>query len=263
MSGWAPVALSAAAGGLAAGVFALRLLTVRRRALSGPLHELRGALGAIQLGLSALEREALRSNVPGRVDALRTQAERAQTAVEDVDGIRLARHSGVTRLQMIDVGAIVSRRVAAWSGFAEARLRAVELRWPIGPALVRADPVRIGQALDNLIVNALDHGRGTVIVFGSLTARGVRIGVGDQGSGIARPLHEVIESKWNRQHGHGLAVAVKVAELHGGLLTATPGRSGSTVAIELPLSEPRARAALAPSRAAPAPPFQVQPARRT
>jgi signal transduction histidine kinase len=154
----------------------------------------------------------------------------------------------------------VRRRAAAWSGLAETRRRAVELRWPIGPAVVRADVNRIGQALDNLIVNALDHGCGVVRVIGSLTGATVRIAVSDQGPGIARPLRELMRSPWHDRHGHGLAVAARVAELHGGRLTATSGRIGSRIEIELPLAEPVPEHLIGQHRIAPSKALRLEPA---
>jgi signal transduction histidine kinase len=238
MSGWAAFAPGAFLGALVTWLAALRVVTHRRRALTGPLHELRGALAAIQLGLFALERRGPAAAAADRIDALRMQAERAHTAVEDVDDIRLARGSSERPLERVEVGAVVRRRVIAWSGLAETRRRAVELRWPIGPAFARVHEGRLGQALDNLIVNALDHGRGVVRVSGILTETTVRIAVADQGTGLTRPLREVMQSHWHGRHGHGLAVAARIAELHGGRLVATSGRIGSRVEIELPLAEP-------------------------
>jgi signal transduction histidine kinase len=242
MSGWVIFSSGAVFGALATGVASMRVARQRRRALSPPLHELRGALAGIQLGLFALERRAPASVVTDRIDALRMQAERAHVAVEDIDDIRLGGRSAAGRLELVETGAVVRRRVSAWSRLAETRRREVELRWPIGPAVVRADQGRLGQALDNLIVNALDHGGGTVRVTGTLTGGTVRIAVVDQGPGIARPLSEAMRSPWHGRHGHGLAVAARVAELHGGRLVATAGRLGSRVEIELPLAEPVATA---------------------
>jgi signal transduction histidine kinase len=223
-------------GSLGTAAVAGRITMRRRRALSSPLHELRGALAAMQLGLFGLERRGSGLALASRVDALRTQAERAYAAVEDVDDVRLGRHSR-GKLESLELGAVVRRRVAAWSQLAEARRRAVELRWPLCAAVVRADEARIGQALDNLIVNALDHGAGLVRVVGVFTGHSVRIAVIDQGSGIARPLSQAMSSPWCGRHGHGLAIAARVAESHGGRLTATSGRIGSRVEIELPLAE--------------------------
>jgi signal transduction histidine kinase len=249
MIAWAALLMGAGGGGLVSALVARRLELRRRRELSGPLHELRGALAAIQLGLFALERRGAAALVADRIEALRTQAERAHVAVEDIDGIRLARRRPAC-VDLIDAGAVVKRRVAAWSGLAEARRRVVELRWPIGPAVVRADEPRIGQALDNLVVNALDHGTGIVRVTGALTDRSVRIAVADQGPGIGRSLGQAMSSPWQGRHGHGLAVAARVAELHGGRLTAAPGRIGWRVEIELPLAAPSTAPALSDQLAA-------------
>jgi signal transduction histidine kinase len=239
-------------GALVAATAARRIGVRRRSVLSAPIHELRGALAAMQLGLFALERRGAAALVGDRIDALRTQAERAHVAVEDIDDIRLARRPLTGRLELVEAGAVVRRRVAAWSGFAETRRCAVELRWPVGPAVIRADEVRIGQALDNLVVNALDHGDGVVRVSGALTDRTVRIAVADQGRGIGRPLREAMSSPWQGRHGHGLAVAARVAELHGGRLTASSGRIGFRVEIELPLAEPLTAAAARRPPGAPA-----------
>jgi signal transduction histidine kinase len=237
MSVWPELLVTAGCGGVLSALGARGLELRRRRELSGPLHELRGALAAIQLGIFALERRGAATLVGDRIEALRTQSERAHMAIEDVDGIRIGRRRPARRLDLIEAGAVVRRRVGAWSGLAEARRRVVELRWPIGPAVVRADAARIGQAIDNLVVNALDHGAGIVRVTGAVTERTVRIAVADQGAGLGRPLSQAMRSPWRGRHGHGLAVAARVAELHGGRLTATSGCLGWRVEIELPLAE--------------------------
>ncbi|NHA01460.1 PAS domain S-box protein [Nocardioides sp. W3-2-3] len=51
-----------------------------------------------------------------------------------------------------------------------------------------ADPARLGQALDNLLENALRHGRAPVLVTGEPTADGVRIRVSDDGHGVDERL---------------------------------------------------------------------------
>jgi signal transduction histidine kinase len=259
MSGWVTFAPGAMFGALVSCAVAMRVATHRRKALSGPLHELRGALAAIQLGLFALERRCTSSVFADRVDALRTQAERAHVAVEDVDDIRLARGSATGRRELVEVGALVRRRVGAWSGLAEVRRRAVELRWSIGPAVVRADTGRVGQALDNLIVNALDHGCGIVRVTGVRTEETVRIAVADQGPGITQPLREIMQSPWRGRHGHGLAVAARVAELHGGRLTATSAQRGSRIEIELPLAESGPGLEIDPPRVPPVGALRLEP----
>src|SRR5436309_11540955 len=107
-------------------VCALRSRALRRRryAFAESLHELRGALAAVQLGTSAFEtRPEDDHEARDRVDALCTQIERATAAVEDID----AHLSGRPRRareragELVELGGIVRRRAAAWDRLAFAR----------------------------------------------------------------------------------------------------------------------------------------------
>jgi signal transduction histidine kinase len=103
-----------------------------------------------------------------------------------------------------------------------------------GPAPVRADRLRLAQAVANLVVNAAEHGRGDVVVRVRADRSLVRIEVADAGPGPAPAL--VAEAA--RRHrgptgarGHGLAVAAGVAARHGGLLSVA---ADGGVVLELP-----------------------------
>src|SRR5204863_9793922 len=109
MSGWAMAGPVVLLGAATACVVTMRVAAQRGQALSGPLRELRGALAAIQLGLFAMERRGPSAFGSDRIDALRTQAERAHVAVEDVDDIRLGRSAPTSRREIVEVGAIVQR----------------------------------------------------------------------------------------------------------------------------------------------------------
>jgi signal transduction histidine kinase len=242
MSVAAVVALVLVAGVLGAGAMCAlrsRKVTRRRYAFAESLHELRGSLAAIQLGTSALEvRGKNDEDGRGRVDALRTQIERATAAVEDLDahlsGMRTS--SPEPNHELVELGEIVRRRTAAWDRLAFAKGGVVELHWPLGPALVHADPRRVCQALDNLISNGLDHGGGLVTLSGSFENGVVRISVSDCGPGIGRPLEDVPRAAWDSPHGHGLAVVRRAVELHRGRLRAISRPDGTDVEIELPLA---------------------------
>jgi len=236
MNGALAFGFGALVASLAAALVRLRATGRRRAHLAMPLHELRGALAAIQLGLFGLERRAHVTAPAERADALRTQVERAHRAVEDLEAIE-RRQAAPRAVELVDVGELTRRRATAWARIAAARRRAVELRWPLGRVLVRADAGRLCQALDNLIVNALDHGQGLVRVQGTRGDGTVRIAISDQGTGLARPISELRGTPWDARHGHGIAVAARAAELHGGRLTARRGPLGSRVEIELPVAE--------------------------
>jgi signal transduction histidine kinase len=110
-----------------------------------------------------------------------------------------------------------------------------------------ADPVRLRQAVGNLVNNAIRHTPpgGSVTLSGRQEGEWIVIDVADTGVGIsAEDLPKVFDRFWraeksrSRQSGGsglGLAIVRKLVEAHGGTVTATstPGR-GSTFTLRLP-----------------------------
>jgi signal transduction histidine kinase len=128
-----------------------------------------------------------------------------------------------------------------------------------------ADPLQMRQLFQNLIVNALkfhQEGRPPVVRIRSQAARppaeapsgngqtnGIcQITVEDNGIGFDEKYLDRIFVLFQRLHGRtayegtgiGLAICRKIADRHGGSITAksTPGE-GSTFMITLPLKQPR------------------------
>lgn len=110
---------------------------------------------------------------------------------------------------------------------------------------VYADPVRLLQVFQNLIVNAINY-RGSeaprIRIFSETRPESYLIGVSDNGIGIAREYLEQIFVPLKRLHsravsGHGLGLALckKIVESHGGRIwvESTPGK-GSTFYFTLP-----------------------------
>lgn len=86
---------------------------------------------------------------------------------------------------------------------------------------ILADPARLGQALDNLLENALRHGRAPVLVTGEPTADGVRIRVSDDGHGVDERLldelfHRFAHAGPTGGTGLGLHLVREIARSHGG-----------------------------------------------
>jgi signal transduction histidine kinase len=111
--------------------------------------------------------------------------------------------------------------------------------------LLRGDPVRLRQVLDNLVANALQHGGGTVAVQVRRAAAGISASVTDRGDGIAASdLERIFEDGVRLDDtrpgsGLGLAVARAIVEAHGGTLhvASVPGE-GSTFTVHLPADQP-------------------------
>jgi signal transduction histidine kinase len=198
------------------------------RSFAWPLHELRGALTAIQLGLS-MERTRT-------MEALQLQLERARLALEDldsvVDGKRRKDEWGTAEL--VDLRALVSRATHAWSQLAPSYGAQVRSSWRTGRPRVRGHARRIAQALDNVIANAIEHGGGQVVIESDLVGNKVRIAVVDKGEGISSPS-QFREAPVRSRRGHGLAITRDAVGEHGGSLLFERRGTGSAVVIELPV----------------------------
>jgi heavy metal sensor kinase len=111
--------------------------------------------------------------------------------------------------------------------------------------LVDADPLRLEQALSNLIANAIRYGAGTVEVDGRRAGDTTVISVADRGPGFSEDLLDHATVRFARGNGRrnsagaglGLAIVESIASAHGGSV-AVENRAGggAAVAITLPAS---------------------------
>jgi signal transduction histidine kinase len=145
------------------------------------------------------------------------------------------------RLEEVDVGRVVDDAVAA-AVLAGADARA---EFAAGLPSIQADPVRLRQALDNLVANALVHSGSAdeVVVRARQDEGSILLSVVDAGTGVPVAEQERIFLPGVRLHGErpgsgiGLAMARAIAEAHGGSLTldSTPGR-GATFTLRIPVA---------------------------
>jgi signal transduction histidine kinase len=117
-----------------------------------------------------------------------------------------------------------------------------------GDRRVSADPLRIRQALGNLVDNALRYGDGEIVLSVRDDSAGVQLDVSDEGPGFApdfaaRAFERFARGDRARTRGGsglGLAIVRAIAEAHGGSATIVPGRGG-TVRLWLPDAPARPR----------------------
>jgi signal transduction histidine kinase len=103
------------------------------------------------------------------------------------------------------------------------------------------DPLRLRQALGNLLDNALRHGDGDVVLGARRSQGGVELDVADAGRGFggeiaARAFERFArgdEARTRGGAGLGLAIVRAIAEAHGGRAEIVPG-SGAIVRVWLP-----------------------------
>lgn len=216
--------------GTAAGAaLALRVAQVRRRELvARACHEVRGPLTAARLGLHGIE---------GRpAAAIDLELRRAARALDDLALAPAGRRAADTP-ERVGVRALLAAEAAAWAPFARAQGRDVRLRWTGPDALVAADPVRLAQAVGNLVANAVEHGGGTVELRGAPAGGLVRVEVSDEGPGLRAPVRELTRGARGGRgaRGRGLAIAGEIVRRHGGRLAAAPSARGARLVVELPV----------------------------
>jgi signal transduction histidine kinase len=194
-------------------------LAVRRLAARAS-HEVRGPL---TVALLALDGMVARGELA--VDAargLQLQLDRARLGVEDL-AAAAAGEAARDRLEVVPVAALLDHLALAW------RHESVRVGPAPAGAAVLADRARLGQALGNLVANALEHGAPPVEVRARVLDARLRLEVRDAGPGLPAPLRTLTRRSRGRR-GHGLSIAAEIAERHGGRLLAGP----ATVALELP-----------------------------
>jgi len=234
-AGW-PLALAMAMALAVQGLRAGR----RRIALNRALHELRRPLQAIAL--------AGAGPGPGAPPVLESSVELAAAALDRLD--REVNGGGLQRpAEEVELRPLLEAATRRWRGRAAQADASLSLRWRAGRATVVGDRVELAQALDNLIVNAIEHG-GPAISIDARPYKGrVRIVVADSGRAArsaarrGTPAEVVARLSGPNRRGHGLAVVRRVAAGHAGRFALRRSERGSLALLELPLAGGRPPAA--------------------
>ena len=159
---------------------------------------------------------------------------------------RLDSQQLVLQTRPVDLGDFCRAWVEDFSLLLETR--GLSTRWIDGGRLpVLLDPDRMGQALLNLLDNAVKHSPDGATVTFRLYRRAAWAGLEmiNQGPPLVPGSEETIFQRFFREvdgtpgFGLGLPIARAAVELHGGTLTAfSPGAGGAGFRLELPLNEP-------------------------
>ena len=102
------------------------------------------------------------------------------------------------------------------------------------------DPNLVGRALENLVLNALQHtpAGGLVHVAVARDDEALRLTISDTGPGVAEEVRAHIFEPFVTARGGGtglgLAIVREIAEAHGGTVRLVPSASGAVFEMELP-----------------------------
>lgn len=219
----------------------------RRRLLADLAHELRTPLATVEAYHEGLA-DGVVDPDPDTVAVLADATGRLRRLVEDVSLVSLAEEGRLPfDLRPLDLRELATQ--AAHSARPAADEACVELHrdLPDAPVVAEADRDRLGQVLDNLLRNAIDHtpagGRITIAV--TTADHHAHVTVTDTGAGIAPEHLPHIFQRFYRADparrrsggsGIGLTISRAIVTGHGGELTATSDRAlgGATFTVRLP-----------------------------
>jgi signal transduction histidine kinase len=188
-------------------------------------HELRGPVAALALVVERMRRDA---HAREYVQPLEVQLARLCAALDDLAAVRRGRPAAA-REGPLDLEEIAS-------GAAAGVIADVREDWRAGDARVVADPGRLAQALGNLLANADEHGEGPIELRGRRLPGAIRVEVRNRPRRTA-----AFERREGR--GRGLRIAGQAAAAAGGRLELAEDGAQVVASLELPVDDPRGRAA--------------------
>ena len=195
-----------------------------RRFVADASHELRTPLALLRTELDlALRRPRSREELEAALRSAAEETQRLSRLAEDLLLIaRADRGTLPVRRERVDVDELLADIRTRFGSRAAALGR--EVRVEPSRLHVNADPLRVGQALVNLVDNALTHGRGAVALSEAAADGTVELHVRDSGDGFpdgfaARAFDRFSradEARGRGGTGLGLSIVELVAKAHGG-----------------------------------------------
>lgn len=215
-------------------------------------HELRNPLAPVIHAVKLMDSPAADDSQRqwGR-EVIARQVQRMALLLDDLlDVSRITRGRLELRKDYVDLQSLVNSAVETARPLIEAKSHTLTLDLPANPVVLEVDPLRLSQALSNLLTNAAKYtdAHGQIKLAALQDAEGLAIRVTDNGIGIEpaviRGLFEMfsqIDSAIDRAEGGlgiGLALVKGLVALHGGTVQATSRGlgQGSEFTLRLPRS---------------------------
>jgi signal transduction histidine kinase len=221
-------------------------LSAKEELISNVSHEFRSplmsVLGNVDLVLD--EADALSPDAVHRLEVVQRNAERLLSLVSEL----LVSASAVLAVhpRRTDLAGLIENSIGSVQAQADASNVSLTTDVP-APLWAHADPLRIGQALDNLVSNAIKYSPdgGKVTVSARRSESWVQLKVQDTGMGISEEETSRIFTRFFRTQaarqaaipgvGLGLSITKTIVERHGGNIScqSKPG-AGTTFTLTLP-----------------------------
>jgi signal transduction histidine kinase len=186
---------------------------------------------------------------PKQEDYIRSiliSSDRLQLLINDILDLAVTEAGALALdIRAVAVGELVESVATMTRGFAEDRGLAFETNVPADIGAIDGDPVRLKQALFNLVNNAIRFtpSGGRVVIYVESLSDSVVIRVSDNGIGIPDDEQELVFDRFRKGSnatasqgvGLGLSLVRDVIDLHGGrvVLDSRLGE-GTTVSLHIP-----------------------------
>ena len=222
-------------------------LNFERRLLDNASHELRTPLGILKAELDlALSRTRTAAEFEAALLSASEETDRLARLAQDLLVLSRAREAGVrihrtsTSLRELVEEACAGHRASAAQHSADIACRAEAID-------VMVDPMRLRQAMDNLLDNALRHGAagGQILVEAAASGGLATVTVQNSGPGfpadiLPRAFEPFVRGPrnagWQDGAGLGLAIVRAIAEAHGGAASAENLPGGARLTMTLSVS---------------------------
>jgi signal transduction histidine kinase len=231
------------------------VIDAQRRLLHDVSHELRSPLARLQAAVELIRQQPERAaEFVGRIER---DSQRIDALVGEILTLsRLDAGQGLGPREAVDLGELLPAIVddaRFEAGGSDAPPPAFELDLPEPAPVVYGNPELLQRACENVVRNAVRHGRpaasqapGTIRIAARSEAGGVCIEIADDGPGVppaelSRLFDPFFRGGRGGAPGHGLGLAItrRVIEAHGGTVgAANRPQGGLLVTIRLPAGEP-------------------------
>lgn len=213
-----------------------------RRFVADASHELRTPVAVLKAEVEAALKNG--SYGPDVGESLRAALEECDQLAQLAEDLLLLARAGedglVVRPEEISAEGLLQAVRERFSLRAQQQGRGISVEAD-GDLEVTVDPLRMRQALGNLVDNALRHGEGEITLTARQADGGVELAVADAGPGFAPELAGAAFDRFTRGDaararggaGLGLAIVRSIAQAHGGEAE-IPSGEGAVVRIRLP-----------------------------
>ena len=208
-------------------------------------HEMKSPLAAIRAATEVLEGDPPEAERERFLAHVATQGARLSAMIDKVLALAAVEYrQSLDRLESVDLAAVLAKAVADLAPRLEQRQLRVEMDAP-APAALRGNAFLLGQAISNLLENALEFSSPGGVIEASLRREGERwrLAIADRGPGVPDfAVARVFERFYSlprpdgaRSSGIGLSFVREVAALHGGEARLANREGGGALAeLELP-----------------------------